>query len=310
MISSYQSSGTLLYPLLGKGYHRSAYGFIEYPLITWRLVKRMSLRTFFSFSALFVALLYLVGLKNSSKNRTVLISAIFLSVLLGSLTINLLTLSIHFRYSFAFSYASLTTLIMYALCEKPNVRNLMLKRISYVAVLLSMGFFLRDYFFKSPAVIWEHIKSFDCSYELNFAGKSLSSEKERLAYSMAQRSIPQGQAVIARCFDPCLLDFKRNPVYIVDMLILGPKPGMPVFGGGEAVAKYLLSQKIRYVLYSYSDFGTQENKRLIERIRRGNLRDKQQCLFTLKFEQDLQELGKTRKKIYSDERLFVIDLNS
>ena len=32
-------------------------------------------------------------------------------------------------------------------------------------------------------------------------------------------------------------------------------------------------------------------------------------LFTLKFQDDLQQLGRTRKKIYVDKSIFVIDLN-
>ncbi len=70
--------------------------------------------------------------------------------------------------------------------------------------------------------------------------------------AVAQKSVPEREALIAKIFEPFLLDHARNRIYVVDWAHgSSPPPGMPFDRGGDALAEYLLSKSIRYVLYEY-----------------------------------------------------------
>lgn len=72
-------------------------------------------------------------------------------------------------------------------------------------------------------------------------------------YAALQQSIPPGSALITRVKHPYLLDFGRNRVFVVDWPGgASPPPGMPTFGGGNALADYFIARRIRYVAYSYA----------------------------------------------------------
>jgi hypothetical protein len=84
---------------------------------------------------------------------------------------------------------------------------------------------------------------------------------------------------------------------------------MPVFRGGEAVADYLLSQGIRYIMYAYGKEGASEERGFINRLKHDNfIFVKNLALLTLQFHDDLDEVGVTRKRIYDDGEIFVVDL--
>ena len=69
------------------------------------------------------------------------------------------------------------------------------------------------------------------------------------AYVEAQKAIPAGEGVYVAVSVPSLLDFSRNRIYLGDELgVVGPAPGIPVFGGAEAVREYFVSKGIHYVM--------------------------------------------------------------
>jgi hypothetical protein len=128
---------------------------------------------------------------------------------------------------------------------------------------------------------------------------------EIAAYQRLQQSVPQGEVILTRLEKPFLLDFKRNTVFVVDYAVASPPPSMPLRQGGEALAQYLISQSTRYVAYSYTG----------EAARRAVVGHDQYSPFTLnqiertfEFEDDLEQLSKTRRHVYDDGRSFVLDL--
>ena len=69
------------------------------------------------------------------------------------------------------------------------------------------------------------------------------------AYVEAQKAIPAGRRVYVAVSVPSLLDFSRNRIYLGDELgVVGLEPGIPVFGGAEAVRGYFVAKGIRYVM--------------------------------------------------------------
>jgi hypothetical protein len=88
---------------------------------------------------------------------------------------------------------------------------------------------------------------------------------------------------------------------------------MPSFKGEEALADYLVSKSIRYVAYSYANEANFPRKSLAGRLEikpQVSFWLRNQALNTFEFQDSLQKLGKTRKRIYDDGENFVIDLSS
>jgi hypothetical protein len=150
----------------------------------------------------------------------------------------------------------------------------------------------------------------DCAsqIELGMAGTSFISAEDRVEYRRMQEAVPSGERILARLETPYLLDFARNTVYIVDQPGPGLPPGFPSFQGSEALADYLMSHSIRYVSYSYGAeaeflrelrwvFAPGQPPQMADAARQ-----------TQDFLSDLQELAKTRKRIYDDGKNFVLDL--
>jgi hypothetical protein len=100
---------------------------------------------------------------------------------------------------------------------------------------------------------------------------------------------------------PFLLDFQRNPAFIVDNPGSIP-PSIPRFSEGEPLASYLLSRSIRYLAYSY------RNEAGVPRSKFG---DDDEDYYGPYFEYHdlLEALGRTRARIYDDGDIFVLDLS-
>jgi hypothetical protein len=266
---------------------------------------RIIQRTYLNLPMLFVGILYLINLWKSSKKKDVLLtSTIVLSVFSGLLILNLLEQDMNFRYAFAFFNASLTVLIIYALSAATVTRDMAKKSIMYLAIFLSLALFLHNNLLDFPINAWQRLTSLKKFYKLPHYNLSLT-------YLNAQLSVPPGELFLEQSSYPYLLNYKRNPIYIVDFLIFGPKPGIPLFQGGEAVAKYLLSLKIRYVLCEHRKADIEKNKQFFEKLKvPGSFHwVQQQRLFTVKFLQDIEELGNSRRKIYDNGTIFVVDLS-
>ncbi len=112
--------------------------------------------------------------------------------------------------------------------------------------------------------------------------------------------------------------------FIIDLPgYASPPPGMPLFKGSEALSEYLVAQSIRYVAYDYArQPGAQRaywEKKLGSEIYPGvkpkrilEIRPflRRQIQYTLDFHDNLRKLGQSRKKVYDDGEIFVIDLLS
>ena len=128
----------------------------------------------------------------------------------------------------------------------------------------------------------------------------------------AQTAVPVGAKILAYTDTPFLFNFTSNPIFVVDCPgEASLPPGMPVRQSGEAVASYLLGHNIRYVIYSYKtqagspratfgflldpSYGT-----LVNRI----------AALSFAFQDDLADLSHTRVRLYDDGSIFVLDLAS
>ncbi len=125
-----------------------------------------------------------------------------------------------------------------------------------------------------------------------------------------QQAVPAGARLLVRLTQPYLLDFQRNPIFVADWPgSVSPPPGMPLGRGPEPLARYLLGRGIRYVAYSYrlqadypeAYFGWMAGPDQPPW-------DRYQARFAFDFQSNLAALGKTRRHLYDDGSTFVLDL--
>ena len=137
----------------------------------------------------------------------------------------------------------------------------------------------------------------------------LISDEEVFRYAKMQQSIPQGETVLTRLAYPFVLNFKRNRIFIADWPGgASLPPGMPSFKRAEPLADYLISKSIRYVAYSYGNKALFWKERFGKRVNAGHPRIRTEARHTFDFQDNLEKLGQTRKRIYDDGNIFVLDL--
>lgn len=299
MWASYQAMGTFFYPLLGHGYHRSAYGFPDYePLPSdrlWRLITEP-----FRWPALIgIAALFIVALIGEIKTRRRLALGIFFSIVVGLVVLNVLV-SGRTRYWFPFFLCGAAVLLAMALNR--DWKSRWWTAIVPFAALLPAGWALRVHFYPFPAAMWD-LSMINFRLNLPVCPPDLTA-----SYTRAQNAVPADETLLVRLSHPFVLDFGRNKIFNAEYLSLGPKPGLPLFEGGDAVADYLVSMGVRYAVYSYANEGGFKKATRNHRLTGGDQWLRTQTKFLLTFQDTLDELGRSRKRIYDDGITFVLDL--
>jgi hypothetical protein len=132
-----------------------------------------------------------------------------------------------------------------------------------------------------------------------------------------QDAIPAGTALLARVARVYQLDFTRNNILLIDWPgAAGPAPGLRCRGTvadtAEQMARYLLDQGVRYVAYSYgdqSDFSYESHKYALSPTFHDGW-DRIEATHTLAFQDQLVQLGKTRRHVADDGYAFILDLET
>jgi hypothetical protein len=132
------------------------------------------------------------------------------------------------------------------------------------------------------------------------------------AYRAAQAAVPPGEPILARLDRPMYLDFRRNQVLLMDFPgACSPPLGLPYRQGSEAVARYLLGQGLRYVMYSYANQAMFDRKSQEYKLAPGwPIQERQETEHALEFQDHLDVLGRTRRRVYDDGNIFVLDLKA
>ena len=344
MLALLRSSGTMLYPILGVGFDEYRYGSYLFEDFAGGLSFGQKLSTiwarFFS-RDIYLALLVLgaVGFAALRVRRRATMHAFALGTLLACIFI-LLKSDIgdsvpFYRYLFVCVFASLVVLLA-ALMEEVSRRvappkpatlrqyagALLGDRVAagaFLILLATAGVFFGYYQFAKPVGPRYQGRNLEM-YQKYLAGISsemwdeggLIPEEDYLRYQRAQESVPPGEAILSRDDETILFHYGRNPIYdINDPGSCSPPPGLPYFQGPEAVASYLQTYRIRYVAYSYKDqagYPVSENLWRLNPAEPYDHRVTERAKVAL--DRVLGELGATRKRIYDDGELFIIDLKT
>jgi hypothetical protein len=148
--------------------------------------------------------------------------------------------------------------------------------------------------------------------ESSLSGLDLDTPAEVSAYRDLQLAVPPGQKILVRMDKNFLFDFRRNPIYVNDLPGgASLPPGIPIFKGPETLADYLVQHGIRYLAYSYGDeasfsrelFGRRLEPQVNIWIRRG-------AEIAFDFQDNVLALGKSRKRLYDNGSMFVLDLET
>jgi hypothetical protein len=319
MISSYQSSGTMFYPLLGQGYHSSAYGYIYLPPLTFKRVIYTVYKTLSLSLALFTLVWCFMIIVSQRKKSLLQPVCICISVLIGLLTINILfglEGTDRYRYVSPFFFASISYVVLYFFSGSPLLRKKRLKTLPYLAIIVFLPYLLlRESLGRRVApglhkVFLQYGKNILTGIRKGNGLSPYHQYKQR-TYRKAQYAVPAGEIILSRLEAPFLLDFKRNQIFIIKYPALGPYPGMPILRGAEPVADYLLLQGIKYIIYCYA--GMEKARQRKEIIKHFKYTKepwiKEEVALTYKFDDILDQLGVIRERVYDNGEIFVLDLS-
>jgi hypothetical protein len=310
MVSMYQSSGTPLYPLLGKGYHASVYGEFAGPSSAIQAASAVRSLMITASNALFVAFALLALEVASVRRRGVLtdpIAGVALGTIGGALATALASGGFSpERYTFSILLAGVMAVLCHALALP---RTASFAGASPAVAASLVGAALIGSGWNESRLMYQ---GFGKEIRNAIRNTRIASRDDRERIASAQASLPEGATVLERVTQPFLFDFARNRILIADYPgAASPPPGMPAFRGEEALAAYLLSQSIRYVVYSYANEAAFTRTLYGERL--GPEQHpwiRSEARHTFDFQDNLLRLRDSRTRLYDDGEIVVMDLSS
>lgn len=249
MISVLASSGTLLYPLLGRGFH-ATHDFPGFSNVSeggglgWHEVMRMVIR---QLGHVWVVLLLLFAIPDR-RHRSA--QAFGVAAVLGAVAIVWLvdaTLNRSLvRYILPFSHAALLALLAASLSGHSRAaRRWPLGTIAGVVVAIGILVTGSDVTQRQLLRLVDNLGPAT-------ADASLATPAEKGAYAQMLEGIPPRAPVLARLRLPFELDFERHRIFLMGFAgMSSPPPGLPLFAGSEPLAAYLRASGIRFLAYTY-----------------------------------------------------------
>lgn len=309
-VDLFRSSGTLLYPLLGKGFHATQYGYFETATINFlnvgsyykdlqALISPLGKSIFLL--SFFLLLIYLIEILFDKKKVRLLILA---SLPLVASIINCLIVGYAlggygaYRYVYFASLVSLVVSVLIAF-QCPN------SRLIRTSIYLICIFFLirgaQDQFVRFAIPDQMVLKRMD---KLNPISVDIESNYDELS-----KFIPDDGGVLLRISYPFLLSVKTN-VFIADYPgSASPPPGMPIGEGPNALKSYLLSNGIRYVVWDYQKEANFAKKTYQDRLLpNAHPWIASEARLTFDFQENLELLKISNKIIFDKNGIAIIDL--
>jgi hypothetical protein len=314
MISLYQSSGTLFYPLIGQGFlgggHRIGFSDIQGPFDPLPLdYARALIRLGFEVAPL-VLLVLVSGDRRWRRPGMALGVAVLASVvLLVLVTDPSLDRSLS-RYTFPPFVAGVLAVMVSAFSFKGGETSKRVRLSSVTAVVVGLWIVLGG--LPTARTTYTQLAH---NVEDALRGDDFIAPWSRQVYGEMLRGIPADATVLTRLRYPFLLDTKERRVMIMGIPgMASPPPGMPL-RGGQALAEYLLSKDIRYLAYTYyPEKGGESLLNLTpemitrryprSRVRWAMLRNHEDFHATVK------ELMTTRKRLFDSNDNVLLDLAS
>jgi len=310
-IALHRSSGTFLFPFLGRGFHGSAYGRLQFPYQSRSVPQllRLAFTDVTGTPALAFGALAVGGMVVGLRSRTSL--AAFSALVFGAAAGIVATIvGVGFgidRFTYPFVFAAVV-ILMAGLLGRGHASSRGGLALPVLIVALTAGVLVGG--------SWDMSKGAYLIFLRNVAsgmrGTPLASAAEIDRFRAVQKAVPTGEPLFTRLDESFLFDFRRNRIYVADWPgSAGPPPGMPLFQGADALARYFGSHSVRYVAYAYATEAGFSRAVVFARLSSG-FDPWLQALArnTLDVQDNLASLGRTRTRVFDDGKIFVIDLLS
>ncbi len=316
MLANHQASATWFYPSLGQGYHYSRYRLYPPPgNYDLRIVMKKVLP--FNFPMVVIALGFWVWGSRDAEGRrdarsrsamTLAIAAAIASILVGVATGGD---SVR-RYNYPCILPAILLLYpVFASRANLSATSPTEGRRRRLAELASAGLILLVAFYVGLNTFTYEYGWYLRSFRASLTDFRITSPDVRSEYTALQAAIPNDGAVLETLAYAFLLDYRQHPIYMADVPGgASLPPGWPARQSGEALARYLERCGIRYLAYSYNDgveltddaaTYTMHDPHATQWIHSENA-------LQLDAHHQYEELAQTRRHIFDDGRLFVLDL--
>ena len=313
MVASETTCGTWFYPLLGKGLHFSAYGNYRMPM---NFDLHILLRKVLPFSLPILALFGVEWLVCERDERSHSLMAFALAAFVGSSVVGMATGGDSLRrYNFpcVLPAVSLLFVVCARRCNGSGgawrwVQGAVALLLAGIAVSVGRNRLTFEYA-RLPRELHASLVDFH-----------LTDAPLRERYAAMQRAIPSDGGVLTTLLTPFLLDFSQRNILLADFPgDASPKPGWPARQGGDALARFLLAHGVRYLAYSYNEcnlrapftscgemFEAEDRKTMGDSSVSALIRGETESGYDAR--RQYAELARTRRHVYDDGKIYVLDL--
>ena len=317
MIMSVASLGTFLYPA-SRGNLNPDFGMHGdvklYDELHWGLTNMFAFKPIQTIGTIFVAgLLLPASRKNRVAHAALLASCASFALMMHFFRAFHDADSIN-RYYFSFTIATAVMITMKA-TDFAKIKGVAALARSIAPAALAVGSVglqfvgTRDYLYKQYDGYVIALDNWDNPRPLTVEGP----ERQ---YERIQNSIPPGVPILVMLDHAYLLNGKRNRLFQFDHPgVIGPPPGQPCCEGPEGFAAYMLSKGVRYVAFQLGPSSVEYQRQLwvgrrattVLESERGGFY-KRQARFELEAFDTLEALEKTRRMLFHEGDIRVIDL--
>jgi hypothetical protein len=317
MIAMKHASGTFLFPILGHGVDFSSYGlFSSMPRFS---SSRAAFKIFIQGAALLLlaGFQYYVGI-HDRKAR------ISFSILIASaLAITAFNYEsggdFIWRYNFPQFFTAIAVFYVAQAAIYPGRASFRKTKAAYglaVLCLVSCIFYydLEGGAFKPFRQMRMEMQQYPHNLRASLSGRHLVSRGIAAEYGAAEAVLPAGATALDISIDSFLFTNKDNKRIFLDDWpgAAGPAPGWPLTQGPEAVAKYLLRNSVRYVIYDYqyADWSNMNSCQFFPSVAHLSVADEKLEILNLVTLHQFNQLRALHKSIYDDGKFAIIDLES
>jgi hypothetical protein len=305
MIAQHSTSGTFFYPTLGPGYEYTAYGLFPAPSGAGVSVILHKVIPFCIPLLLLFVVEWLLGDRDEPAEAILALSAAAFS---AALLVGIATGGDSVRrYNYPCMLPAL--ILLYIVFSRrrnaaPAARRWVALQAGTVVLLVVAALSiweqrLTNEFMQIP---WG-LKS--ALLDTPIVPPSVETE-----YAAVQQAIPTDAATLASVDNPFLFDFRARSIHIADYPgAASLPPGWPSRQDGEALARYLLANHFRYLVYDYAyfaDFDQEAPHVIADASRTQWIHSEAQI--TLRSHQQYAELARTRRHLYDDGNIYILDL--
>ena len=307
MIASHATSGTWFYPSLGKGYQYAVYGLYPAPapgaglsIIVHKVIP------FCVPLAFLLALEWYLGDQDEQGEAILALSA---AALCATLLVGIGTGGDSVR---RYNYPCIlpAMLLLYVVFSRrrsntfpgsrrwPILQTLTIAFIAYTALTTWRNKFTNEYD-QIPLGLKAGLR------DTPIVPVTVSAE-----YAAVQRAIPTGAIAIATVTNSFLFDYRANAISIADYPgAASLPPGWPSHGDGDTLAQYLFAHNLRYLVCSYADFVDLDHEAVKVLHDPGRTQwIHSEAAITLRSHQQYAELAQSRRHLYDDGQIYVLDL--